>query len=108
MNDPAQATVSIASGTLAVVVGGAALSVAVTLPSGPTPAAVIFPTPAAPQIAVALAANPGPVAVAIGLQPGLPGPAGPSGTGLGWIVLTEAAFLALPTPDPDTIYDVTP
>ena len=33
---------------------------------------------------------------------------GTDGTGLPWIVLTEAAYDALGTPDPDTIYDVTP
>lgn len=37
-------------------------------------------------------------------QPPQPGPAG---TGLTWVSLTAAAYAALGTPDPDTIYDIT-
>lgn len=33
--------------------------------------------------------------------------AGPAGTGLTWISLTSAAYAAITTPDPDTIYDIT-
>lgn len=107
MSDPAHATVSIASGNLAVVIGGAALSVAVSLPSGPAPATVTFPTPATPQVAVGMPAPSGPVAVAIALAPGLPGTPGTPGTGLAWVSLTVAEYDALTPKRTDTIYDLT-
>jgi hypothetical protein len=36
-----------------------------------------------------------------------PALAGATGTGLAWVSLTAAAYAALGTPDPDTIYDIT-
>lgn len=38
---------------------------------------------------------------------GLPGQQGINGTGLPWVSLTEAEFVALAVKDPDTIYDLT-
>lgn len=99
------AEIDITVSSPAVVVDIAQTVSPVTVAATTTPAPVTVEVTTSGAI-IADIQTPPPAPITIDISAGATGPAGPSGSGLPWVVITEADYLALATPDAGTIYDI--